>query len=158
MQLSFKFSCKWWFSGFCKLWSRFQMGFSHWWSISKNFTWTCFNLWQECLCLICNGRESSKERERGNYLIEENFDREKFRVFFRFCHFFAMKCFPEKTVYPRRRTAPAEKFAKQTLFLAICKNLYKWISIYCRKYFWKKKKKTNIKETGFYFIMKKHWH
>ena len=39
--------------------------------------------------------ERESERARGNYLIEENFDREKFGVFFRFCHFFAMKCFPE---------------------------------------------------------------
>ena len=39
--------------------------------------------------------ERERERERGNYLIEENFDREKYRVFFRFYHFLAMKYFPE---------------------------------------------------------------
>ena len=62
--LGFKFLCKWWVSGFCKLWNRFQMDFSYWWSISNNFTWISFNLWQEYLCLICNGRESGRERER----------------------------------------------------------------------------------------------
>ena len=44
------------------------MDFSHWWSICNNFTWTCFNLWQEYLCLICNGRESERERKRERKL------------------------------------------------------------------------------------------
>ena len=63
-QLSFKFLYKWWVSGFCKLWNRSQMGFSYWWSICNNFTWTYFNLWQEYLCLICNVRESARERKK----------------------------------------------------------------------------------------------
>ena len=58
-------------------------------------------------------RERQRERKRkkgnrGNYLIEKNVDREKFRVFFRLCHFFAVN----KTFYPLRKTLPGEKFDK----------------------------------------------
>ena len=42
-------------------------------------------------------REREKERERERKLPHqgENFGREKFRGFLRFCRFFPMKCFPK---------------------------------------------------------------
>ena len=69
-----------------------------------------------------------------------------------------LSLFPEKNFLSPTKNSPCQKVAKQTLFRTICKNLYKWISIYCRNCFWGKKKKTNIKEIGFHSIMKKHWH
>ena len=49
------------------------------------------------------GREGEREggREIENYLIEENFFREKFQgfFFFRFRHFFPMECFLDQN-YP----------------------------------------------------------
>ena len=137
-QLSFKSLCKWWVSGFCKLWNRSEMDFSYWWSICTNFTWTYFNFWQEYLCLICNGRERERaierkreterererkrERERGNYLIKGKTSAGKsFEVFWDFVAFSLWNVFLNKTFYPRRKTHPAEKFAKQTLFPTICK-------------------------------------
>ena len=154
-QLSFKFLCKWWVSDFCKLWNRSQMDFSQWCSICSNFTRTCFNLWQGYLCLICNGRESGRERDREK---EREREREKEGVFWDFVAFLLWNVFLSKTFYPRRKNLPAQKFAKQTIFLTICKNLYKWLSIYFRNCFCEKKKKTNIKEIDFHSIMKKHWH
>ena len=84
-----------------------------------NFTRTCFHLSQDYLCLICNGRETEresvcereKERERGNYLIEENFVRENFEGFFlRFRHFFPMKCFPDQNYLFQTKKSPCRKF------------------------------------------------
>ena len=60
-----------------------------------------------------------RERDRGNYLIEENFDREEFS--WDFVAVSLWNFFLNKNFYPQRRTLPAEKFAKQTLFLTICK-------------------------------------
>ena len=139
------------------------MDFSHWWSICNSFTWTCFNLWQQYLCLICNGRENVWEREREREREETTSSRKtstgkSFEFFWDFVTFSLWNVFLNKTFCPWQRTLPAEKFAKETLFLAICWNLCKWISIYCRNCFWEKKKKTNIKEIGFHSIMKKHWH
>ena len=150
-QLSFKFLYKWWVSGFCKLWNRSQMGFSYWWSICNNFTWTYFNLWQEYLCLICHVRESARERkkererhthterqadrekeretktetetEKGNYLIEENFNRKSFEFSWDFVAFSLWNVSLNKTFYPRRKTLPAKNIAKQTLFRTIFKSL-----------------------------------
>ena len=84
-----------------------------------NFTRTCFHLSQDYLCLICNGRETEREsvwerereRERGNYLIEENFFRENFEGFFlRFRHFFPMKCFPDQNYLSPTKKYPCQKF------------------------------------------------
>ena len=84
-----------------------------------NFTRTCFHLSQDYICLICNGREMERgvwekrerKKERGNYLIEENFSREKFEGFFlRFCHFFPMKCFPDQNYLSPTKKYPCQKF------------------------------------------------
>ena len=155
-QLDFKFSCKWWVSGFCKFWNRSQKDFSHWWSICKNST---FHVTRILMLDLQWRRQRQREREREEITSSRKTSTEKsFEFFWDFVTFLLWNVFLNKTFYPRPRTLPAEKVAKQTLFLTICKNLYKWISIYCRNCFWKKKKKTNIKEIGFYFIMKKHWH
>ena len=85
-----------------------------------NFTRTCFHLSQDYICLICNGRETEREcvreererkKERGNYLIEETFSREKFESFFlRFRHFFPMKCFPDQNYLSPTKKYPCQKF------------------------------------------------
>ena len=84
-----------------------------------NFTRTCFHLSQDYICLICNGREMERgvwekrewKKERGNYLIEENFSREKFEGFFlRFRHFFPMKCFPDQNYLSQTKKYPCQKF------------------------------------------------
>ena len=96
-----------------------------------NFTRTCFHLSQDYICLICNGRETEREcvreererkKERGNYLIEETFSREKFESFFlRFRHFFPMKCFPDQNYlfptkkYPCQKFCPTNTISEDTL-------------------------------------------
>ena len=72
-----------------------------------NFTGTCFHLSKDYLCLICNGRKREREREREteNYLIEDNFFREKFQGFFflDFVTFSLRNIFLTKIIYSRRK-------------------------------------------------------
>ena len=83
-----------------------------------NFTWTCFHLSQDYLCLICSDRQAKREkvcegekRERGICLIEENFFREMFEGFFlRFRHFFPLKCFPDQNYLTPTKKSPCRKF------------------------------------------------
>ena len=83
-----------------------------------NFTQTCFLLSQDYLCLICNGRETERER-----VCEKEKERERklphwrkllqgkfWRFFSRFCHFFPMKCFPDQNYLSPTKKYPCQKF------------------------------------------------
>ena len=45
-------------------------------------------------------------RERGNCLAREEFLRVKLGVFFGFCHFFSMKCFPDQNQLSPMKSSP----------------------------------------------------
>ena len=66
-------------------------------------------------------RKRESEREEGNYLIEEKFVREKFRVFFGdFVTFSLWNVFLNKICFPCQKTLPAETFSQETHFLTTC--------------------------------------
>ena len=50
--------------------------------------------------------EIERGRERGNYLAREKFLGGKLGVFFGFCHFFSMKCFPDQNQLSPMKSSP----------------------------------------------------
>ena len=92
------------------------MDFSYWWSISNNFTWISFNLWQEYLCLICNGRESGRGRQRGNYLIEENFNRKSFEFIWDIVAFSLWNVFLNKIFIPDEKLSLPKSLPNKHFF------------------------------------------
>ena len=50
--------------------------------------------------------EIERRTERGNYLGREKFFGGKLEVFFGFCHFFSMKCFPDQNHLSPSKSSP----------------------------------------------------
>ena len=94
-----------------------------------NFTWTCFHLSQDYLCLIFNGRETEIERlcvcvcvcvcvcERGNSSLKKTSSGKSFNGFFwDFVTFSLWNIFLTTIICSWRKNLPAENFAQQTRF------------------------------------------
>ena len=100
-----------------------------------NFSRTSFHLLQDYLCFICNGRETEREcvterkKERGNYLIEENFFREILKVFFKILSLFPYEMFfwPKLFIPDERISLPKILPNKHDLrrHIDLCKKSFK---------------------------------
>ena len=84
-----------------------------------NFMRTCFHLSQVYLCLICNGRETEREKvcereERGEReeitSLKKTSSGKVWRFFLRFHHFFPMKYFPDQNNLSPTKKSPCRKF------------------------------------------------
>ena len=94
----------------------YRLPIFYWWLLISWVLVFIFNkITYDWLAMAERGREGGGETE--NYLIEENFLREKvWGFFFRFFTFFLWNAFLAKIIYPWRKNLPAEKFTQQTCF------------------------------------------
>ena len=108
------FLCYFMYCG-CQFWNGSQMEFFYSWPI---FYWWLLISWvlvfifnkitYAWLAMAERGRDGGREIE--NYLMEENFFREKVWGFFlRFCHFFPMECFLDQNYLSPTKESPGWK-------------------------------------------------